>query len=186
MNRHLDWARLSTHSLSLRPSSMAGAALALVVGCGSADRPPAAEGSSSTAATGGSGDMGTTSTSGGAGGAGGAGSTTLLPDGCYDSLASDVVLDDVTFFQVVAIDALRGGLETPPEKRTAPLVTNRAAVVRARFEVGAAFKARELGARVTIDTSAGTETFLAKAMTSSAGDFMVDLPATAMEASATY
>lgn len=161
---------------------MVGAALALVAGCSAVDEPSTPESSSSSAATGGAGGgVTTTSASSGAGGGG-----TLLPDGCYDRLAGDVVLDDVTLFQVVAIDALRDGVEVLPDDRNAPLVESRAAVVRAHVEVGASFAARELGARITVNTSAGEETFLAKAMTNGATDFLVDLPATAIEEDATY
>lgn len=156
----------------------------IATGCGEETINP------SDPATGGAGTGGGTVTSGT--GAGGEGGSSVLPDGCYDRLAAQVDLLDVSLFQVVDVPLLRDREAIPGSVRPAPVVQNRPAVVRAGLDVGDGFEARELGLRVTITTPSGTRSFLARdtVAADSSDDpntgLRVELPADALTADATY
>ncbi len=174
---------------SLRPSRLTFSFLALAVtgGCGEGVVTPVG-GDSTSSGVGG----GTVSSSSSAGGSAAGGGGALLPDGCYDALASDVTLHDVSFYQVVEVPALLDGQSVSSELRPAPLVQGRPALVRVGVDVADGFVARELGLRVTVTTPSEVKTHLGRGVLAadSTGDpstgLRVELPSDAMAPDARY
>lgn len=114
-------------------------------------------------------------------------------DQCSEILASDLTLRDVDIFQTVGIAALSDGVAVAPRTRVAPLVAERAAVVRVAFDVGAGFSAQDLGARVEITSGGTSESFVDAMLVQQStgadgieGSFVVQVPAAAMQIGATY
>lgn len=124
-----------------------------------------------------------------AGGACGGGSA---DDGC-SGLAQGITVSDIKVYQTVEIPIMEGGEEIPGPERNSDLVAGRDAVVRVFVTVGAGWTARELSARLILETADGAVTLFTKKTVSgnSSGSaldstFQIEVPKEAMTDDAEY
>ncbi len=101
---------------------------------------------------------------------------TLDPDG--------PALQHLEFFQVVSIPVLWEG--TPQTERNAPVVADRAAVLRATLDVPDGWQTQDVELIVTVQHDGATDTYSETSALSGDDTLMVELPAEAVDPDATY
>ena len=158
--------------------------------------------SSSTKATGGSGtggkstggaSTGTTAAGGSVGGAATGGtSATTGSDGCSDTLALGVTLNEVAIFQSGKISVMKGGAEVAATTTYgADVVEGKSTLFRVYVKTDSGFQSRQLAARLTLND--GGATYYAKqtisgssAELSTTNTFQIAVPASEIKAGLNY
>ena len=86
---------------------------------------------------------------------GGACVGTAANDGCTDTLASNLTLQQIAVYQTIKIPIMTGGTEVAAASRIAGVVNGRPSVVRVFVTPGSGWTARDLSARLTLVPSGG-------------------------------
>lgn len=99
-------------------------------------------------------------------------------------VAGGPAFDELAFFQAVRVPVLLGEQEVAPSARNAPLIADRQGVLRALVTTPSDWTGGTLELAVDLTSGGGTETFTTSG--DGTGPLVVDLPASAMDADATY
>ncbi len=115
-------------------------------------------------------------------------------DGCSDSEATNLTLQQIAVYQSVKIPLMTNGTEVAVGSRNSNVVEGRDTMFRVFVTLGSGWTARELSARLTLTPSGGqaTQYYAKQTLTASSTDaaltstFQVLVPASAMTASLSY
>ena len=129
-----------------------------------------------------------TDASGGASGAGGALASSTGSDGCTDSQATNLTLQQVAVYQSVKIPIMTDGTEVAAASRKNAVVQGRDTMFRVFLTLNSGWTTRELSARLTLTPSGGqgTQYYARKTVSVSSTDasldstFQIGVPASAM------
>jgi hypothetical protein len=80
---------------------------------------------------------------------------TTANDGCTDTLASNLTVQQIAVYQTIKVPIMTDGAEVAPASRIAGIVNGRPSVVRVFVTPGSSWTARDLSARLTLVPSAG-------------------------------
>jgi len=83
-------------------------------------------------------------------------------DGCTAGPALGITLKHIDVYQAVKVPVMDAGAEVTTDKRTTDIVTGKATMFRLSVTVDSGFTARQLSARVTVDSGAGLSQYFAK------------------------
>ena len=115
-------------------------------------------------------------------------------DGCSDSQATNLTLQQIAVYQSVKIPLMTNGTEVATGSRNSNVIEGRDTMFRVFVTLGSGWTARELSARLTLTPSGGqaTQYYAKQTLTASSTDaaltstFQVLVPASAMTASLSY
>jgi hypothetical protein len=132
--------------------------------------------------------------SAGSGGGGGFQSSSTGSDGCTDSQASNLTLQQIAVYQSVKIPIMTDGSEVATASRNSTVVQGRDTMFRIFVTLGSGWTARELSARLTLTPSGGqgTQYYAKQTVTASSTDasldttFQILVPASAITESLRY
>ena len=132
--------------------------------------------------------------SGGTGGSGGSTVSGTGSDGCTDSQAANLTLQQIAVYQSVKIPTMTDGSEVASASRKNAVVEGRDTTFRVFVTVDSGWTARELSARLTLTPSGGqgTQYYTRKTVSASSTDvsltttFQIQVPASAMTDSLRY
>jgi hypothetical protein len=119
---------------------------------------------------------------------------TTANDGCTNTLASNLTVQQIAVYQTVKIPVMDNGTEVAAASRNAAVVQGRQTLVRVFVTPGSSWTARELAARLTLVPSGGQPAVYSSKKTISAAStdadtkttFGFDLPAASMVAPLNY
>lgn len=86
---------------------------------------------------------------------GGACVASTASDGCTDTLASNLTVQQIAVYQTIKIPIMANGTEVAPASRIAGVVNGRPSVVRVFVTPGSSWTARDVSARLTLVPSGG-------------------------------
>jgi hypothetical protein len=132
--------------------------------------------------------------SGGASGAGGALASSIGSDGCTDSQAANLTVQQIAVYQSVKIPIMTDGSEVAAASRKNAVVQGRDTMFRVFVTLNSGWTTRELSARLTLTPSGGqgTQYYARKTVSVSSTDasldstFQIGVPASAMTDSLLY
>ena len=132
--------------------------------------------------------------SAGTDGAGSFQSSSTGSDGCTDSQASNLTLQQIAVYQSVKIPLMTNGTEVTTASRNSDVVEGRDTMFRVFVTLGSGWTARDLSARLTLTPSGGqgTQYYAKQTVTASSTDaslattFQIFVPASAMTDSLSY
>ncbi len=103
---------------------------------------------------------------------------TTANDGCSDTLASNLTVQQIAVYQTIKIPIMTAGSEVAPASRIAAVVNGRASVLRVFVTPGSGWTAREVSARLTLVPSTGEPTVYTSKKTISAASTDADTKST--------
>ncbi|HLV67261.1 MAG TPA: M66 family metalloprotease, partial [Polyangiaceae bacterium] len=118
----------------------------------------------------------------------------LLDDGCAGP-AQNLTIEEIAVYQTVKVPVMREGEEVPAGERNADVVAGRESLFRIFVKPGTGFSARQLSARVHIETDGVTETYFSDKKPTISGassddepdsTFQVFVPGDALQSSSQY
>ena len=161
-------------------------------GDGSASRPDGAAGRDARGRDAGTGGAGADAS--GSPAAGGVISSSTGSDGCTDSQAANLTLQQIAVYQSVKIPIMTNGAEVATASRNSAVVAGRDTLFRIFVTLGSGWTVRDLSARLTLTPSGGqaTQYYAKQTVSASSTDaslattFQVLVPASAMTGAMTY